>query len=88
MQRFDRLGRALASLPHANLFAESLFELMIIIAFLKAYNMTRNLFGSQACTPEFALGHAQQIIWLEQLTGLFWEQEIQSECMLGILPLT
>lgn len=69
---------ALLRSPLGRLTLESLFELLMVIVFLKAYNMTRNLFGSQACTPQFALGHAQQIILMEQALGMFWEQEIQA----------
>ena len=56
---------------------EILFEIVLVVVFLKAYNSVRNQFGSQSCTPEYALGHAKQIIQLEKWTGLFWEQEIQ-----------
>ena len=69
-----RVAKVISTVPHANLVFESLFELLIIVAFLKAYNMTRNLFGSQACSPQYALGHAEQVIIVEQLLGMFWEQ--------------
>lgn len=52
-------------------------ELLLIVLFLKAYNLVRNQFGSQKCTPQFALGHALQIIKAERALGLFWEQEVQ-----------
>ena len=70
----SRVAKVISIVPHANLIVESLFELLIIVAFLKAYNMTRNLFGSQACTPQYALGHAEQVIMVERLLGMFWEQ--------------
>lgn len=57
--------------------AEILFEVALVIIFLKAYNLVRNQFGSQKCTPEYALGHATQVIWLEEVLGIFWEQQIQ-----------
>ena len=72
-----KLFRTVLALPYGQVAAETLLELCIIVVFLKAYNMTRNLFGSQACSPQYALGHAEQIIFLEQLLGIFWEQEIQ-----------
>jgi hypothetical protein len=53
------------------------FEVLIVAVFLKAYNMVRNQFGSTKCTPEFALGHAHQVIAIERALGMFWEQEIQ-----------
>lgn len=56
---------------------EIAFEIVLVVVFLKAYNMVRNQFGSQKCTPEYALGHALQIINLERALGIFWEQEIQ-----------
>jgi len=81
-QRFGKHVKiVLSSLPYAQLIAEVLLEIGIIVAFLKTYNMTRNLFGSQACSPSFALGHAEQIIVLERLMGIFWEQEIQGGYM-------
>ncbi|KAL6751896.1 PAP2 superfamily-domain-containing protein [Haematococcus lacustris] len=53
------------------------FEVVLVVVFLKAYNLVRNQFGSQKCTPQFALGHAQLVIRIERFLGLFWEQEIQ-----------
>jgi hypothetical protein len=56
---------------------EIAFEVVLVVVFLKAYNMVRNKFGSQKCTPQFALGHALQVINTEKALGIFWEQEIQ-----------
>ncbi len=56
---------------------EIVLEVAIVVVFLKAYNGVRNLFGSQKCTPQFALGHALQVIKVERAFGIFWEQEIQ-----------
>lgn len=57
---------------------EAAFELLIVVVFLKLYNMTRNLFGSQACSPALALSHAEQVIWVERSVGLYWEEEVQA----------
>ncbi|GFH28858.1 phosphatase PAP2 family protein, partial [Haematococcus lacustris] len=54
-----------------------MFTVVLVVVFLKAYNLVRNQFGSQKCTPQFALGHAQLVIRIERFLGLFWEQEIQ-----------
>lgn len=71
LSKDERVGRL------QKLAAEIAFEVVLVVVFLKAYNMVRNQFGSQKCTPEFALGHAMQIINLERSLGIFWEQEIQ-----------
>ncbi len=77
MKAVVRLPAFIRQLPYGRVALETVFELGIVVVFLKAYNMTRNLFGSQACTPALALGHAEQIIFLERVLGMFWEQELQ-----------
>lgn len=64
---------------------EACFELLLVIIFLKLYNVTRNLFGSQACSPATALAHAEQVIWAERILGIYWEEQVQS-AMLWSLP--
>ncbi len=59
------------------LVLEILLEIAMVVVFLKAYNGVRNQFGSAKCTPQFALGHALQVIRTERVFGIFWEQEIQ-----------
>ena len=54
MHKFNKFINNSTSLPHAQSTAELLLELGIIVVFLKAYNVTRNLFGSQACSPQLA----------------------------------
>ncbi len=72
-----RLKAVLKQHDGVRLWLEATFEIVIVVAFLKAYNVTRNLFGSQACSPALALANADQIILLERMLGMFWEQEIQ-----------
>ncbi|KAF5830192.1 PAP2 superfamily-domain-containing protein [Dunaliella salina] len=59
------------------LVCEIAFEIVLVVFFLKVYNHVRNQFGSQKCSPQHALMHAQQVIKVEQLLGMYWEQEIQ-----------
>lgn len=63
------------------LLAHFLLEVALIAVFLKLYNITRNQFGSQKCTPKHALDNALQVIRAEQLLGMFWEQEVQVSTM-------
>ena len=57
--------------------AEVAVEVVLIAVFLKLYNHIRNQFGSQKCSPQYALMHAMQVIWVEEKLGLFWEQRVQ-----------
>jgi len=60
--------------PLFELAAESL----LIVVFLKLYNLTRNQFGSsQEGSMEVALNHAKDVLAVEKALGFFWEEKIQ-----------
>ena len=61
--------------PIIELAAESL----LILLFLKLYNLTRNQFGSsQDGSTAVALNHAKDVIAFEKALGFFWEEGIQA----------
>uniref|UniRef100_A0A7S3R8T2 Inositolphosphotransferase Aur1/Ipt1 domain-containing protein n=1 Tax=Dunaliella tertiolecta TaxID=3047 RepID=A0A7S3R8T2_DUNTE len=62
---------------HLRLACEIAFEIVLVVFFLKVYNHVRNQFGSQKCSPQHALMHALQVIKVEQLLGMYWEQKVQ-----------
>ena len=62
---------------YVQLGLDLLLEVVLVVIFLKVYNLVRNQFGSQRCSPEFALGHALQVIRVEQALGFYWEEAIQ-----------
>lgn len=54
-------------------------EVALTVAFLKAYNWTRNKFGSsQDGSLAVALQHGEDIVAMERVLGLYWEEQIQA----------
>jgi hypothetical protein len=60
------------------ILAELVLEVVLIVFFLKVYNVVRNQFGSQKSSPQQALDHALDIVRIEQMLGMFWEQKVQA----------
>ncbi|KAG1653783.1 hypothetical protein FOA52_007590 [Chlamydomonas sp. UWO 241] len=74
------LGRALRGLVRPGI--ELLCELLLTVAFLKAYNYTRNQFGSsREGSTAVALGHALQVVAAERALGIYWEESVQAAAL-------